>query len=225
MAKKYADLSNCIEAAGVDYKELNYETEIDYQTMVNRLIYAKSRRIDRFCRRPTDFFCGGATITEYHSGKQYPFNDVYPNTSRTTVLGSMHRAYQLDQSPVISVTSIHQNTASIGETAVWEEISNYSSNSNTGMIYFGSNVNLISRSCCYVDNLRFVYVAGYVSVPEEVQWATEELVANAIKKKVEDNLNSRVRFNRPAPIAIDAGKEIFTEEIREMLAPYVKVRM
>ena len=119
---------------------------------------------------------------------------------------------------MISVTSISDNSASVGETAVWAAITNYHIDLETGKVTFGWNASFSVST----KNLRFIYRTGYTDVPDEIKWASEDLAINAVKKAVADNLNVRVKFGRPSPIAM-SGKDVFTDEIREMLLPYKKV--
>ncbi|MFA5307665.1 MAG: hypothetical protein WC365_09510, partial [Candidatus Babeliales bacterium] len=224
-ANQYCTLSNITAMPDVPaYQELNFSTQEEYENYVSRLIDRASRHIDRYTRRPTAFFNGGATITEYQNGNQSSSEGIYPETARASKLGIKDKVYRLEQSPVISVTSVHQNTAAIGETEAWTAITAYHLDNDTGELIFANTVSINEKSNYYAKNLRFIYVAGYSSVPDEVEQACEELVANALKKAVADNLNARVRFGRPAPINM-SGKEVFTDEIKEMISPYQQVRL
>ena len=75
-----------------------------------------------------------------------------------------------------------------------------------------------------VLNMRFIYVAGYASVPDEIRWACEDLVGNALKKMQQDALNGHVRFRNPAPIAF-GNETVFTSDIKQLLEPYRKTRV
>jgi hypothetical protein len=124
------------------------------------------------------------------------------------------------------MTSVYQNTAAIGQAENWVAIpsSDYHLDSETGEVTFASSVSINPKSASYSKNLRFIYVTGYSSVPEEIVMACEELVANALKKQLADNLNARVRFSRPAAISF-SDKTVFTDDIKEMLEPYRQMRM
>jgi len=114
---QYCVLANILAMPDVPgSQELNFTLQANYESYVSRLIDRASRHIDRYTRRPTAFFNGGATITEYQNGNQSSSEGIYPETARASKLGIKDKVYRLKQSPVISVTSVHQNTAAIGET-------------------------------------------------------------------------------------------------------------
>ncbi|MFA5307152.1 MAG: hypothetical protein WC365_06925 [Candidatus Babeliales bacterium] len=224
-ANQYCALANISAMPDVPgYQELNFTSQSDFEDYVSRLIDRASRHIDRYTRRPTAFFNGGATVTEYQNGNSSSLEGVYPDTARAGKLDIKNKVYRLSQSPIISVTSVNHNTAAIGEVEAWTAITAYHLDSETGELVFANTVAINEKSNYYAKNLRFIYVAGYASVPDEVEQACEELVANALKKAITDNLNARVRFGRPAAISM-SGKEVFTDEIKEMLNPYQQVRL
>jgi len=224
-ANQYCALANILAMPDVPgYQELNFTSQSDYEDYISRLIDRASRHIDRYTRRPTAFFNGGATVTEYQNGNSSSLEGVYPDTARANKISIKDKVYRLEQSPILSITSVSQNTAAIGETEAWTAITAYHPDLETGELIFANTVSINEKSNYYAKNLRFIYVAGYSSVPDEVEQACEELVANALKKAVADNLNARVRFGRPAPINM-SGKEVFTDEIKEMISPYQQVRL
>jgi len=162
----------------------------------------------------------GTYVTEYQNGNRYVTSEgKYAETVRTTDALMKRRTYRLRQSPVLSVTSIKHNDQAIGESASWTEITAYDLDTETGELIFGGSVTVYEGN----KNLEFIYVAGYESVPDEVEWACEELVANALKKAIADNLNARVKFPRPSMITM-SNEEVFTKEIKGMLEPYKAVR-
>lgn len=205
------------------YQELGFADQSTYEDYISRMITACSRFIDRRTRRPTGYYNGGATVTECMDGKSTG-SSAYTNTKRSAMFAAKSRTYRLDQSPVISVTSVSQNSAQVGATPVWEAITAYSIDNDTGEVCFSPSVSINPKSAFYSKNLRFIYTAGYSTVPDEIAAACEELVANGLKKVMMDQLNSRVRFSRPAPISF-SDKSVFTDDVKELLEPYVKVRL
>jgi hypothetical protein len=201
------------------YQELNFSSQDDYESYVGRLIDRASRQIDRFTRRPSGFFNGGASITEYQDGEPFQ-SGVYSDTVRAAKNEIRRKLYHLGQSPVVSISSVAHNNNSMGASPVWDTTTDYQLDTATGEVSFASSVTINDG----IKNLRFVYVAGYASVPDEIEQACEELVANAIKKATIDNLNARVRFGKPSAISM-TNKEVFTDEIKEMLEPYKQVRI
>ncbi|MFA5306636.1 MAG: hypothetical protein WC365_04245 [Candidatus Babeliales bacterium] len=219
-ANQYCTISNVLAMPDVPgYQELNFDSQANYETYVSRLVDRASRHIDRYCKRPNSFFNGGASITEYQNGEPYQ-SGVYSDTVRAAKNEVRRKLYHLGQSPIISISSVAHNNNSMGASPVWDTTTDYQLDTETGEISFASSVTINDG----IKNLRFVYVAGYASVPDEVEQACEELVANAIKKATMDNLNARVRFGKPSAISM-TNKEVFTDEIKEMLEPYKQVRI
>ena len=219
---KYCTIGNVKETlSDITYENLGFDEESEFDRFISRLIDRASRMIDRWCRRPSDYFNGGASITECHNGKACPSEGVYPHTDRSDKAEITRRTYRLGQFPVLSVTSVHNNASGIGETPSWgSAITAYTLDNETGEIVFGWNVN-ISVS---VKNLRFIYEAGYDNVPDEIEWACEEMVVNAIKKMMQDGVNMRIKFGRPMPIGLKTA-DVFTDSVKELLDPYRKVRL
>lgn len=216
--EQYCTVAKAKEAAGYAYTELGFADDNAYETFISECIDRASRFIDRYCQRNSDYFNGGATITEYHDGKSASAA-LYTGTDRANK--SAIREYQLRQTPVISITSVSVNSATIGSSDSYTATTSYRSDLSNGRIVFAQG----SEPAEGQLNVRFIYVAGYSSVPDEIRWACEDLVANAIKKNYEDQVNSRVRFTKPAAVSSFNNSSIFTAEIKEMLKPYKKVNM
>jgi len=220
MAKLYCSVDDVKELTPIIYQDLGFDSEDNYNKFLNRTILKASRRIDRFCNRPNDFFNGGATITEYFDGKPSRSSFMYPDTERTEIYLLDRRTYWLTHTPVLSVTSVQKNTASIGETDNWVDITKYRLNTETGRLVIASTVAPPEG----VQNVKVVYVAGYTSVPDEVRMACEELVSNYVKTLVQQGLEAKIRFTRPVPITFSQPL-VFTDGIKELLEPYKKRRM
>lgn len=217
---QYCIISNITSMPDLpDYQELNFTTEEDYTTYITRLVDRASRQIDRYTKRPNNYFNGGATITEYHDGKGV--DSGYGGTARSLETANRSRIYLLNQSPVVSIDTILQSASDTGEVPLWTDaLSPYQLVSETGEIIFSSTININAG----YKNIQIIYVAGYETVPDEIQQACEEIVANAVKKALSDNFNARVRLGgKPATISM-TDKTVFTDEIKEMLAPYQQSR-
>lgn len=220
MAKKYCVIDDIKEMAPIIYQDLGFDEESTYDKFIDRLISRASRRIDRYCNRPDDFFYGGSTVTEYHDGQATRSTYLHQETEMSDVYNLKRRTYFVDHTPIISVTSVHENEAAIGATDSWSAITKYRYDSNTGRFVFAEQ----SAPDEGIKNVRIIYVAGYSIVPDEIKWACEELVANSIKALVQQGLNAKIRFARPTPIAFSTP-EVFTDAIREKLDSYKKRRM
>ena len=202
-----------------DYQELGFEAENDYDKFISRLIARASRMADRYCNRPDGFFNGGATVTDYFDVKEEDSTFHYPETERTGIYDVYRRTFFASQSPIVSITSIHKNTANLGDTPSWTEITAYYMDSDTGRIVIKDTVAPTNG----IGNLRVIYKAGYATEPDEIKWACEELVVNGLNGMLQDSLNSKIRFTRPVPSSFSSAK-VFTDAIKEKLTPYKKRR-
>jgi len=217
----YCVLANAIEESGVSYNQLGLDSQNDFESLVTRTMLQASRLIDRFCDVPDDFFNGGATVTEYKDGKEDEGKDNYILTRKSSDYEKWRREYVLDYAPVISVTSVSENTASIGDSDSWSAITAYRLNSNTGKLIFSQ----ASAPDEGTDNIRFIYVAGYSTVPDTIEMACEEIVANALKRAVKNLLNASYRFgSKASPIEVQVTVDLSDAE-KKMLAPYKRMKM
>jgi hypothetical protein len=143
---------------------------------------------------------------------------LYVDSDRSDKAAVARRTYKLSQSPIVSVTSISDNSAAVGETAVWAAITNYHIDNDIGEVTFGWNASFSVST----KNLRFVYVAGYAAVPDEVKYACEDLVINALKKRLQENLTGHIKFGRITTSSM-YQPDVLTKEIKEVLDAYKKV--
>lgn len=217
----YAVLANAIEHSGVSYNQLGLDSQSDYEDLATRLILKASRLIDRYCDVPDAFFYGGSTITEYKDGKAYGGVDAYQHTRRSQEYDDWRRTYVLDYTPVVSVTSVSENTVSVGSTPSWSAITAYTLNSTSGRIVFAQAIEPDEG----VDNIRVIYVAGYASLPSAIEMACEELVGNTLKAMVKNLLNAQYRFGGKAqPIEVQPAIDL-TASVKQMLLPYKRLKM
>ncbi|MCW3994921.1 MAG: hypothetical protein NWE98_02075 [Candidatus Bathyarchaeota archaeon] len=210
----YANPSNVKENCGVTYPELGFENENAFETAISRLITRASRLIDRYCGVPDNFFNGGAQITQINDGSTEDSEFTYDGSLRQLKKSFDNRVYILDFTPVIQISGVYENTALTG-SPVWVEITNYSFNPVTGRIVF-SNQDFPASG---VDNVKFVYTAGYETLPSEIELACEELVQNALMKMNKNQLNAKIRFGAAQPIETQPTLQI-NSEIKEALNPY-----
>ncbi len=222
-ANQYCTIANAIEHSGITFNQLGLADDAALTDYASRLVTKASRLIDRFCNVPDTFFYGGATVTEYKSGKEFDGVDSYPHTNRSAIFNDWRRVFMLDYAPVISVTSVAENTASSGATPSWSTIAStsYVVTSSTGKLVFAQS----SEPDEGDDNLRIVYVAGYATLPSAIEMACEELVGNTLKTAVKNLLNASYRFGGRAQ-AIEVQPAIdFTDSVKQMIEPYKRVKM
>ncbi len=214
---QYCTVAKAKESAGYLYTELGFASDVLYEAYIAESLDRLSRAIDRFTQRPDGFFNGGATITEIVDAKTQS-TALYSNTDRAASQAISKREYFLKHAPVISVTSVAKNTADIGSSDSWTTISASSYRRSDNRIVFSSSADPSEGQM----NVRFIYVAGYNTVPNEIRWACEDLYANVAKKALQDQTNGRVRFTRAAPISFK-NEAVFTDDVKLILEPYRKV--
>lgn len=211
----YATNTNIIENSGVTYLELGLATEGDFQDLVDRLILRASRLIDRYCNLPDSFLYGGSVVTQITDGNEEDSESTYDGSERQSQKTYDNRVYVLDYTPIVGMTGVYENTASIGETEVWVELLSYTYNAKSGRLVFSAN----DFPAEGVDNVKFVYTAGYETLPSEIEMACEELVQNAIMRMNKNQLNAKVRFGAAQPINTQPTIQL-TPDIKQMLDPY-----
>lgn len=207
-------------AVGVIYQDLGFDEQSKYDRFIDSLIDRASRFIDRQTQRPDNFFNGGATITEYHDGNQALSSLTYDSTTRASRLDKTRRTYFLEHGPIISITTVHSNSASLGDTAAWVVITKYALDNNTGRIVIASS----QAPSEGTGNLRVIYKCGYSTTPTDIQYAAEELVVNQLKYLVQQSMASKVRFAQPSIVEFSNPK-IFDGGVTEKITPYKKRRM
>jgi len=220
----YCTVQQAIASAKlVNYKDLGFGDSDEYKDYVADKVEYASRHIDDFCQRPADYFNGGATVTEYHDGKSKRSSDFPEFYEDSQADLQRRRTFYLHQTPVISITTVKENEASIGNADDWEtrtETTHYRANKKMGRIRFASGYIPDEGT----DNVEFVYVAGYSSVPKVVEEICRQLVANSLLAETGDRSAQYIRMARPEPMDF-SNPQIFTKEMKERLKRYVKRRI
>lgn len=218
----YGDVANAkVFARLISFKDLGFEDDDEYTSHVSDLLKTCSRRIDRFCKRPNDYFqAGGVAITEYHDGKaQRDETRFYPLSERKDVYDEWRYTYWTRQTPVVSFTSIKKRTSAIGETEVWTAITGYTSNEATGEVRIKSS----QAPSEGTKRLEIIYTAGYSAMPEDVREACEMLAGNYLQARAQEYTTQHIAWGRPSALDI-RRPEIFTQDIKDTLESYRKKR-
>jgi len=220
----YCNLPQAKAAARlVNWKDLGFDEETEYDAYVKEIIGMASRYIDDHCQRPADYFNGGATVTEYHDGKEKRSSDFATFHEAEQADIKRRRTFYLRQTPAISITTIKENVAVIGSSDDWKtrtETTHYRPNLKMGRIRFASGYIPNEGT----DNIEFIYVAGYSSVPKVVEWVCSEMVGNYLQGGIGDRSAQYIRLARPEPMDF-SSPQIFTKEMKERLQRYVKRRI
>lgn len=203
--------------------DLGFTTDKEYEDHVEELVEAASRFIDDYCRRPYHFFNGGATVAdEKHSGIEIRDSD-YPNLPYVGVKRGeeKRRTFYLAHYPVITMSDVYTNDATIGDADDWTVVAatSYRVDGKTGILKFAFGS--IPREG--FDNVRFRYTAGYATTPKVVELTCAELVGNRLKAGVEDRSAQYTRMTKPQPISFESPN-VFTKELQERLSRYIKRR-
>jgi len=218
----YANVADAkVFARLISYKDLGFEDEDQYTDHVNALLKMCSRRIDRYCKRPNDYFQDtGVTITEYHTGKvAYPDRFYSYLDEREDAYNAWRFVYWFKQTPIVSITSIKRRTSDLGESEVWSAITKYAYNADTGELQIKQS----QAPAAGIKRLELVYKAGYTTTPEEVREACAMLAGNYLQARAQEYTTQHVAWGRPMPLDI-RRPEIFTQDIKDTLEPYRKKR-
>lgn len=125
---------------------------------IDNLIARASEAIENYCKRKFN----SETLTEYYDGK---------GSNRIV----------LDRRPVISITSIHDDTDREYGSATLVAASDYVLYEDRGIVeYDASERTFTSTKAYFADgqkNVKVVYVAGYSTIPTDVEQACIMLVA------------------------------------------------
>lgn len=219
---QYCTLQQAIRFARlVSYEDLGFDNRGEFEDHVNEIVEGASRFIDDYCKRPDDFFSGGATITEYHDGyegRSPDFTEFYYDQNADE---ERRKTFYLNHYPIISVTSVKENTASIGNADSWSTraTTDYRLNVNNGILKF--SVGRTPKEG--FKNVEFIYVAGYASIPQLVNWVCGELVGNFLQAGVGDRSAQYIQMARPTALDF-ANPQTFTKEMERKLKRYVKRR-
>lgn len=220
---KYAEPERVLEYARlVDKGDLGYTDEDAFTKHIVNMLDAASREIDRYCKRPNNFFNGGATITEYHDG--HPRIDVDNQTPqwKITELRKKRQVFWFNQYPIVSITSIHENKSDIGSADDYDEITStyYRYDANTGKLTFA----LASAPNEGTQNLRLIYVAGYSGVPDDVEEVCAQLVGNRLLAEAQHFNTQLTKWRNPDQMDFDQPM-ILTKDMKRRLDHYRKRRI
>lgn len=212
-AKRFARL--------VNYKDLGVTTVDEYNDYVEDMITNVSRFIDNFCKRPDDFFNGGATITEFHNGRpkrSSDFPDLYADQKASREL---RKTFYLAQYPIITVTSVKENEAQIGSADDWvaKLTTDYRLDTRNGILKFS----LVETPNEGFKNVEVIYKAGYATTPAIISWVCAEIIGNFLQAAVGDRSSQWIQMARPTPFDF-ATPAVFTKEMERRLNPYMKRR-
>jgi len=204
------------ELRSIKYTELVGEdgTLQHYYDKLETYIKQCSRFIDTETERELNFFQHkGVTITELHDGvgATTPLG-MYEFSEDQTTWEDMVGTIFTKQRPILTITSIHRNTAPIGDTDVWVEITKFRP-STYGEITFATIPPKGKK------NIRIIYQAGYSTTPLDVQMACTRLIVNLIHKQVSDKTAAFISFQRPSAINF-AMPDVFTPDIKAVLKRY-----
>jgi len=206
------------EIRSIAKKELvgNDGTDQDYYDKIATYILEASRFIDSECQRDQNFFQrGGIELTEYHDGSgSSPPKGMYDFAESEEAWQDRAATIFTGQRPILSITNINENLASIGETDNWRAITAFRWFKH-GEITFGSSAIPPEGK----KNVRIIYKVGYSETPLDIQLACTRLIVNLIHKQVSDRTEAYQSFTRPTAINF-AMPDIYTPDIKAVLARY-----
>jgi len=202
----------------IDYKDLVGQdgTPQDYYDYIMERIEEASRFFDGATQQEMKFFqTAGIEVTEYCSGLgSTPPAGMYEfSEAQISWKDSAARMF-MKASPILSVTSIHKNTAQIGDTESWTAITKYAWFSYGEIVF-----NQTSIPPKGIKNVRIIYKVGYSTTPIDIKMAVTRLIVNLIHKLVSDRTTTFVSFARPTAINF-AMPDILTPDIQGVIKRY-----
>lgn len=148
------------------YDKLGLANDAALTTFIESLISEAESRIDGVCGVPDGFFrAGGLTVTE----------ELYD--------GDGDEDLYLNYAPIVSVTSLYENTASLTAPASWVQRTE-GPGSGTSFVKYAreGRLHFYDHIPGYgVQNVKVTYVAGYSAVPGVVARIAKDLAANALR--------------------------------------------
>lgn len=196
--------------------EFGFTNESNYDDWLETLLIRASRFIDSYCERPDNFFiAGGVSQTQYFSGSGVtPPAGMYEFSESAEDWEQKAGTLFLSQRPVLSITSVHENKADIGEADDWQLITAYR------WLEHGEVVFAIDAiPAAGIKNIRVVYIIGFSGTPRNVEMACCTLVVNLLHKELSDKMQGFTSFTRPT--ALNFGSpQVFTADIKTILDRY-----
>ena len=192
------------DLAQMKYGDLDFDTQAEFDALINTLIECAESVIENYCDVPDGFFeDAGVTVTdEYHDMRE---SDDY---------------LQLEYKPVISVSSASVNMAAYGSAPSWSAI-----DSNSIYLYTKTgNVYLYNLTFTVTEqNIKVTYVAGYSSTPGDISYICAQLCVNVLHETLQRKVSPMIRVDDWSVKLIQPG--IFSKELKLMLKRYKTARM
>ncbi len=177
----------------------------DDDTFIGNLIDRASEGIENYCRRKFT----STQHTEYYDGRGEP-------------------RLVLNQRPIISVTSVHDDLDRAFGGGALIDSSDYITRDDEGVIeYLSSASTFPGTGACFYDgqlNVKVVYTAGYATIPTDVEQACIMLCALLYTrgKQQADGITSE---SHGGAYSVTYAGMAMTGEIKELLAPYREVKV
>ena len=189
----------------------------DYNASIQQAITHADRMIDDYCHVPHDFFTpGGIEIQqEYRNGTDVAYLGGITKFFNWYYGGTSH--LKLTHSPVLSVTTLEEETAAGTWTARTEGTGN-------DYIVVDDGVRFVTNTPAWkYKNVRVTYKVGYATTPGNVVQVSARLAA-AILHRLEDAKNrdkatiTGLTVGNTAETSL--GAAIFTDELKRLLETY-----
>lgn len=206
------------ELSTISFKELVGKdgTMQQYYDRLLTFIEGCGQFIDGETERAINFFQDkGLAIEEYHDGVGVtPPTGMYEFSEEQASWQERAAVIFTGQRPILSITSIHDNKAAIGESDDWDEITEFRWYTHGEIIFSASKTPARGRK-----NVRIRYVAGYTKTPTDIQMACTRLIVNLIHKQISDKTATFISFSRPSGVNF-AMPDVYTPDIKAVLKRY-----
>ena len=202
----------------IDYKDLVGKdgTIQDYYDYLAILIEQASRFVDGETQRASKFFQkNGVSIIEYFDGVGItPPECLYEFDEETDAWREHAARLYVSQRPVLSVTTVEENSADIGDSDVWTATTKYRWYDKGEIIFSSSAIPAKGTK-----NVRVTYKAGYANTPLDIEMTCMRIITNVIHKLIADRTATFVSFSRPQAVNF-SSPDIFTPDIKTILNRY-----
>jgi hypothetical protein len=195
----YTSVDNVKALAKINYDELGYGSDAEYEAFINDLITYAESIVDSHCNVPSGFFnAGGLSFTDQLYDFRY--------------------SLQLRYYPVLSVSAVKVNTAGYGQTPSWSTLdsTDYIVDKHAGIIHFVSgDIPAVAE-----QSVKVSYTAGYNTTPYTIAYVTAQLCSNIIHIILQKKISPVIRVDDWAVRLV--LPEAFTRELQFMLTPFIR---
>lgn len=185
----------------LEKKDLDYETEGEFESYLETLIPLVEGLMEDFCHVPRGFW----------DDSGYTHTDALMDYREAWI--------HLKHKPVISVSKVEVDTSNYGDSPSWTELSEH-----TGYVLAKERglLKIVGDTvpAVMLQTVRVSYVAGYATTPMTIEVTALQFISNIMHEMLQRKLNPLVRVD-DFQIRLVIPKA-FSRELQDNLRPYVQ---